>query len=315
MRLLLTTVLTVALALPAPAPSRAAATPDILKALPAGDAVAVADPARLFGKVLPEALSGLPEYRGKFDAAVASMKADFGLDLSAMTSAGASVFLGTDGSMDWVAVMTGDFGALATENALATRLDAYVASHPKYRVRKEMRDGIAMFALPETTGSGTVREDVAVALVDASTVAYGTPAAVRRALGVRKGAERSAAQTAALVEALALADASAPLRFGMPAPQAVVAAEMKRDPNNPFLKTLAKVRLLFGALAPSSGGTSMTLTARAASAAESQEVGLVLSGLIGIGQQLSATKPELAALFDRMTVTTAATDATLTAKF
>ncbi len=296
-------------------PSRAATTPDILEALPAGDGVVVIEPKALFGTVLPAAVAGLPEYRDKLNAAVASMKSDFGLDLANLRSAGISLFVGADATTSWVAVMTGDFSAIASNEALAAKLDAYSKLHPRISVRKLTHEGSTYFLLPETTGSGVVREDVAVALLDGSTAAYGTPSAVRRAIDVRRGAAPAASSVAALTDALALADRAAPLRFGMPAPQSLIAAEMKRDPGNPFLKTLSNVRLLFGTLATTSNGAEMKLTARASTADQTGSIAALLSAIIGLGQQATGSKPELAAVFDRMTVTTAAPDATLTAKF
>ncbi|MBK6312833.1 MAG: hypothetical protein IPF53_00550 [Blastocatellia bacterium] len=296
-------------------PSRAATTPEILKDLPAGDGVIVIEPKALFGKVLPAALAGLPEYRGKVDAAVASMNSDFGLDLANLRSVGVSLFVGADATTSWVAVMKGDFAALAAGDALAAKLDVYSKTHPRFAVKKVIHEGVPHFVLPETTGAGVVREDVAVALLDESTAAYGTPSAVRRAIDVRRGAAPSASTVSALTDALALADPAAPLRLGMPVPQALIAAEMKRDPGNPFLKTLSNIRLLFATIAASSDGAAMKLTARASTAEQTESVAAVLSAIIGLGQQATATKPELAALFDRMTVTTSAPDATLTAKF
>ena len=296
-------------------PSRAATTPDILKALPAGDGVVVIEPRALFGKVLPAAVAGLPEYREKLDAAVASMKSDFGLDLANLRSAGVSLFIGADATTSWVAVMTGDFPAISSSEALGAKLDAYARSHPRISVRKQSHEGSTYFLLPETTGSGVVREDVAVALLDGSTAAYGSPSAVRRAIDVHRGAAPAASSVTALTDALALADPAAPLRFGMPAPQSLIAAEMKRDPGNPFLKTLGNVRLLYGTVAATASGAEMKLTARASTADQTGPIGALLSAIIGLGQQATGSKPELAALFDRMTVTTAAPDATLTAKF
>jgi hypothetical protein len=297
-----------------PSTARAVATPDILKALPAGDGVVVIEPKALFGNVLPAALAGLPEYRGKVDAAVASMKADFGLDLANLRSVGVSLFVGADATTSWVAVMHGDFATITTSDALAAKLDAYSKSHPRISVRRTTHEGSTMFVLPETTGSG-VRENVAVALLDSSSVAYGTPSAVRLAIDVHRGATPSAASVAALTEALALADPASPLRFGMPAPQAMIAAEMKRDPGNPFLKTLGNVRLLYGTFAATPDGATMKLSARAISGDQTESIGGLLSAMISLGQQATGRKPELAALFDRMTVTTTAPDATLTAKF
>lgn len=298
-----------------PTPSRGATTPEILKALPAGDGVVVIDPKALFGKVLPAALNSVPEYRGKVDAAIASMNSDFGLDVANLRSVGVSLFVGEDASTSWVAVMSGDLSAVATSDALATKLDAYAKAHPKFTVRKMVHEGGTLFVLAEATGSGATRENIAVAILDGTTAAYGTPSGVRRAMDVRRGSAPSAATVTALTDALALADAGAPLRFGMPAPQALIAAEMKRDPNNPFLKTLASVRLLYGTLGATSDGAALKLTARASSADQTEEVAAVLSAIIGLGQQATGSKPELAALFNRMAVTSAAPDSTLTVKF
>lgn len=315
MRAILTSAVLFSLFLVVPSPSQAASTPDILKSLPAGDGVVVIEPKALFGKVLPAALASLPEYGGKVDAAVASMKSDFGLDLANVRSVGISLFVGEDATTSWVAVMTGDFAGIATTDLLAAKLDAYAKTHPRIAVRRMTHEGSILFVLPETTGSGAVREDVAVALLDASTAAYGTPSAVRRAIDVHRGAAAAASSVAALTDALALADPAAPLRFGMPAPQGLIAAEMKRDAGNPFLKTLSNVRVLFGTLATTANGTELRLTARATAADQTASIGSVLTAIIGLGQQATGSKPELAALFERMSVSTAASDATLTAKF
>lgn len=299
----------------APVQSHAATTPEILKALPVADGVVVIDPKALFGKVLPAALGSLPEHRGKLDTALSSMKSDFGLDVASLRSMGISLYVGADATTSWVAVMSGDFSAIGNSDALATRLEGYAKSHPRFSVRRMSHEGSTVFALPETTGSGSVREEIAVALLDSSTAAYGTPSAVLKAVDVHRGAAPSASTVTALTDAVALSDAGAPLRFGMPVPQALIAAEMKRDPGNPFLKTLSDVRVLFGTVAATSDGAALKLTAKAGTAEQTASVAAVLTALVGLGQQATGSKPELAALFDRMTVTSAATDATLTARF
>ncbi|MCC6743040.1 MAG: hypothetical protein IT175_04185 [Acidobacteria bacterium] len=311
MRLLLISAFLLSSTILLPGPTRAATTPEILQALPAGDGVVVIEPKAFFGKALPAALGQMPEHRSRLDTEVANIRTDFGIDLASMRSIGVSLFVGADASTSWVAVMTGDLSAVASEDALASKLDAFSRTHPKYSVRKVTHEGKVLFVLPETTAPGAVREDIAVAILDGSTAAYGAPEAVKRAIDVHRGAAPAASSVAALTDALALADPGSPLRFGMPAPQALIAAEMKRDPNNPFLATLANVRMLFGSL----DATSLKLTARASTAAQTTEVAAVLSAIIGLGQQATGSKPELAGLFDRMSVSSTVPDATLTAKF
>ena len=90
-----------------------------------------------------------------------------------------------------------------------------------------------------------VQPGTAVAVVDASTALYGSPAAVRRAIDARKGKAPAVASSGTLVDAYGQSDPTRPVRLGLLL-DSVVKAQLAADPTDPFVKMLAPIRYVFG---------------------------------------------------------------------
>jgi hypothetical protein len=291
----------------------ASPAPELLRALPDGDVVVTLDVATLLDKAIPAVLASRPESKAKLDANVAKLRADFGLDLRQVRRAAlsASLFAGT--RTEWVAVLDGAFDALAAPGALARALDDFAKREPRYAVRADAYEGATVYVLPEKLAEGGTAERSAVAVLDAHTALYGTPEGVRRAVAARAGKAPSAAANALLVEAYEQSDAASPIRFGMTL-DAVVQAQRQADPNDPFLKTLASVRYLFGSLGlAGTSGVALRVTSRASKPDDARSLLTTLKGLVDLGRSQTADKPEFAGLFDLLTVTASGNDVVLAA--
>jgi hypothetical protein len=293
-----------AVALASAATARPApATPALLAALPAGDAIATVDVATLVNTTLPTVLADKPESRQKLEANIASIKTDYGVDLRQVRSAAISSSLG--GRMEWVAALDGPFDALARPEAAAAAADRYVKLHPSLTVKTESREGVAIYVFSPATGAG---DATAVAILDATTALYGAPDGVRKAIDAKKGKAPNAASNATLVAAYGESDASAVVRYA-----AIVPAELTAGAgSDPFAKSLAAIKSIFGSAAIGADKSfNMKTTARTASADDAKSVRATLESLVAFGRQLTGNKPDLAALVDLVSVTTAGNDVLL----
>ena len=296
-----------------PAAAAPPAAPELFRSLPAGDALVTIDGAALFGKMLPTLLASRPDTAKRVDAQLARWRDDFGVDLrqARQVALSASLFEGTE--REWVAAVDGAFDAVAAPGALAARLETFVKRETRFAVRSESREGVAIYVLPEKEADGRVREEQAVAILDARTALVGTPTAVRRAVDARKGKAPSAADTATLVDAWSQSAATSPVRFGLLV-EPLIKAEMARDPNNPFLKSVAGARFMFGTagLTPD-GGLALAVTTRTNTPQDARNVLGTLQAFVELGKQLTADKPDLAALLDLVRLDAAGNDVLLTA--
>jgi hypothetical protein len=296
-----------------PAAATPPAAPELFRSLPAGDAVVTVDGAAVFGKALPALLASRPDTAKRLEASLARFRDDFGIDVrqSRQVALSATFFDGTE--RQWVAAVDGAFDAVAAPGALAARLDAFVKRETRFSVRPETREGVTLYVLPEREADGRVREEQAVAILDARTALVGTPAAVRRAVDARKGKAPSAAASAPLVEAWSQSSASSPVRFGMLV-EPLNKAEIERDPNNPFLKSVAGARFMFGTVGTTAdGGVALAVTTRTGTPNDAKSVLATLEAFVELGKQLTADKPDLGALVELVQLTTSGSDVLLTA--
>jgi hypothetical protein len=95
---------------------------------------------------------------------------------------------------------------------------------------------------------------------------------------------------------------------------AVVKAQTVVDPNDPFLKTLAGVRFVFGTLGLSgAGGLALRITSRAAKPDDAKSILTMLKGLVDLARAQTSDKPDLASLLSLLTVTSAGNDVVISA--
>jgi hypothetical protein len=296
-----------------PAAAAPPAAPDLFRSLPAGDAVVTVDGGAVLGKALPALLASRPDTAKRLEAHLARFRDDFGIDLKQARQAALSASLFDGASREWVAAVDGAFDAVAAPGALGTRLDAFVKRETRFSVRPETREGVTLYVLPEREADGRVREEQAVAVLDAKTALIGTPAAVRRAVDAHKGKAASAAASAALVEAWSQSSAASPVRFGMLV-EPLIKSELQRDPSNPFLKSVAGARFMFGTLGlAGDGGLALSVTTRTGTAEDARSVLATFEAFVELGKQLTADKPDLAALVDLVRLSASGNDVLLTA--
>lgn len=296
-----------------PAAAAPAEAPELFRSLPAGDAVVTVDGAAVFGKALPALLASRPDTAKRLEASLTRFRDDFGIDVrqSRQVALSATLFEGT--AREWVAAVDGAFDAVAAPGALAARLDAFVKRETRFSVRPETREGVTLYVLPEREADGRVREEQAVAILDARTALVGTPGAVRRAVDARKGKAPSVAASAALVEAWSQSNATSPVRFGMLV-EPLIKAEIQRDPNNPFLKSVAGARFMFGTVGlAADGGLALAVTTRTGTPDDARSVLATLEAFVELGKQLTADKPDLAALVGLVRLNASGNDVLLTA--
>lgn len=291
----------------APARPAAPAAEDLLRSLPAGDAVATIDVATLLSKTLPAVLASRPESQQKLDTNIARIQSDYGIDIRQVRGAALSAsFAG--GGMSWVAAVDGKFDGLTSPEALSRAAAQFVKTYPAYTVATETHEGTTVHVFPRT--GGAARDTIAVAVLDATTALYGSPEGVRGAISARKGKGPAAASQTPLVDAWRQADPGAVVRFATILPRQLVADAG----SDPFAKSLAAIRAVFGSAGVGSdNGLALKTTARTGSAEDAKSVHATLTALVGLGRQLAANQPELAVLADYVSVTTVGADVQLNA--
>lgn len=293
-----------------PATGAPAAAPEIFRSLPGGHIVLTVDTKTVLDRAVPAVLANRPEPAKRFEANLAMLREDYGLDLRQTRNLALSASVGADGKLDWTAVLDGAFDALAAPGALSSRLGAYTKRAPQYSVRTETYEGVTFYALPERMPNGQQRERMAVAVLDGQTALVGTPAGIRRAVDVRKGKAPSVTENAALVEAYEQSDAASPIRLGLLIPPSLI----EDDPNNPFASTLESIRYVFGSLGVAGdGGVAMRLVSRARTPGDTKNIQNALQSLVDLGRSFTGEKPDLAALVDRITVSSSGSDVTVAA--
>lgn len=295
-------VIVAALAVAAPARPAAPSAEELLRSLPAGDAVATVDVATLLSKTLPTVLASRPASKEKLDTNIARIESSFGVDVRQIRAAALSASM-AGGQTNWVAALDGKFDGLTSPEALSRAAEQFVKSYPQYTATTETYEGATIHVFPRT--GGAARDTIAVAVLDATTALYGSPEGVRAAIGVRKGKGAAAASQTPLVEAWRQADPGAVIRFATILPRELVADAG----GDPFAKSLAAIRSVFGSAGVGSdNGLALKTTARTGSAEDAKSVHATLTALVGLGRQLAANRPELAALVDYVSVSTAGVD-------
>lgn len=285
-------------------------TPDLFRMLPPGDAIATIDVPEMLDRTLPVVLANRPESKKKLDDNIARLKSDFGLDLHTVRRLAISGSPLNAVSAEWVAVLDGPFDNIAKPGALAASLSDYAKRNPRYSVREERRESLTVYVIPEANAAGASVDKFAVAVLDPSHLAWGTPAGVRSAVDVRAGKLAGIASASPVVEAWSASAATAPVRFGLVLPPSLVNEEMQRDKDNPLWKSLAGVRFFFGTLGLENGkDVAARVTARNATTQDARATAATFQALLEFGK--SVTKDETAALLDLVTIAIEGDEVTL----
>lgn len=262
--------------------SAAPAATYLLASLPASDAVVFIDAQRLLTDSIPSLLAGSPTLLARVNAEIDKFKEKTNIDLRNFDSVAIGArFKASDKNKDFkVVVLTqGRFDANTVLDAAlgtATRDGLY----PQERVI----NGRSIYALsrrrqqvaetPETTANEkptTDSNDMALAVVDANTLAFGDLQSVRSALDI--SAERVSDD---LVQ-LATRTPNAVVSFSGNVP-AFFSDQFARD-TDPLAKNFAAIRQVYGSITTTGTDAETTVTLRAENAAQAQEIGKAVNAL------------------------------------
>ena len=284
----------------------ATAATGLLASLPASDAVMSIDVRRLLNDALPRAYNNNPAELARINSEIDKFKADTGLDARAVerlvvgvsykeTAAGKTL-------VETVAIARGNF-----KNA------SFAPSKNRGQEQKYAGKTIQVFnvdAQVKLLGLFSMRvTDVAVAVLDANTVAVGKLERVRAAIDAQAGRGRVAPE----ITALATRDANAILGAGGNVPASLT---QNLDMGN-ISKSIASVRQFYSTLGTTANGFNMLTALRTESAGAAQSLSTMIAGLkqlapYALGQMPAARQRPLRSLVENTKVNTEGNDVLIT---
>lgn len=246
-------------------------------ALPASDAVVLVEMRRLLNDALPRALASDAPRLASINADIDRFKTQTGIDPRAFeTLAVGSRFVELPGDKlkldHTVAVGRGTFSS-ATYVAAGT-----AAAHGNHREERHAGRAVHVFTLNERMklfGLVDMRvSELAVAELDAQTLAVGEPAAVRAAIDASQGRGRIRPTDLAVLSQPRAAETL--VAFGAKAPPS-----LSRDveAGNPFDEALASMREVYGTLNSTAAGFGLLANVRTPGAAQARSLGGTLTNL------------------------------------
>ena len=260
----------------------APATSTLMSSLPQSDAVVHVKMKQLLNEAMPRILANNPTKLSEVNATMDRFKDRTGLDprMFEQIAVGVKFTYPAEGvtKVQSVALANGSFSAAAMMAA------GRVASNGKYREEKHRDKTIYVFTLDESIrllGVFSFRiGELAVAPLDANTLALGDPAGVRAAIDV-SGSRKNA--NAELI-ALASRDPNAIIGFGSNMSEQLVSnLDIGNAPIAADLKTLRQV---YGSVSTTATDLQLFLGARAVNANAAKSLGDTLEGLKQFGALL-----------------------------
>lgn len=291
----------------AAAASSAQAAAGLLASLPASDAVMSVDVRRLLSDALPRAYNNNPAELARVNSEIDKFKTSTGLDARSIerlvvgvsynqTAAGKTL-------VETVAVARGNF-----KNAAS-----FAPSQGRMQEEKYAGKTIQVFnvdAQVKLLGLFNMRvTDVAVAMLDANTVAVGKLERVRAAIDAQAGRGRVAPE----ITALATRDANAILGMGGNIPASLT---QNLDMGN-ISKSIASVRQFYSTLGTTTSGFNMLTALRTENASAAQSLSTMITGLkqlapFALGQMPAARQRPLRSLVENTKVNTEGNDVLIT---
>ena len=278
---------------PAPAAAASASQPAqaaLLASLPASDAVLVVDTRRLLTEGLPRAFNNNAAELARVNAEIDDFRKRYGLNARDFerVAVGTSFSQTATGSttLDTVAVMQGRFDAGAMVGA------ARVAANGKHREERHGGKTIHVFELNEQPrvrllGLFSVRlTELAVAQLDANTLALGKLSRVRAAVDAAAGRGRLSPEIAAL----ATRNPAAIIGAGGNVP-----VETTRGldlMNAEISRSVASIRQFYGSLAATESGFRMQTVLRTETPGAARTLGETIGGLKQFAPFLISRMPE-----------------------
>ncbi|HEY0547622.1 MAG TPA: hypothetical protein VGC91_19735 [Pyrinomonadaceae bacterium] len=317
------------------------ATNDPLAVLPESDGVVTIDAQRLLNDMLPQVLADNPTKLAEINARIDQAKTRTGIDVRAFERVAVGMrFVNTTPdklAVESVALARGSFNSQAMINA------GLLATKDKYKYTEQKYGGKTLYVfnadelfgkaqLPQATIDAETRKaggkaaqvaddllqkimnfkgEVAVAALDANTLAIGQPARVRAAIDAGAGRGR----VAAALTQLATRTPDAVIGFGANAPSNV-SKYFGLDPTDDISKTIDTIRQVYGSVTSTGGGFEMQAFARTDTQAQAQEVYNTLAGFKDLGgffvSNLSGDKGKLAkSALENLKITKAANEVQL----
>jgi hypothetical protein len=256
--------------------------------LPASDAVALIELRRLLNEAVPRALAGDAARAAQVNADIEQFKTRTGIDARAFESlaVGTRAVQLPSGATKLdhvVAVARGAFDEAAIVAAGRAAAGTSYASAPHAGKTVHVfgvNDQLKLFGLVRLRVS-----ELAVAALDANTLAVGEPAAVRAAIDAQAGRGRV---DAALMNTPRTADDLVVFAGNVP-PGALTGVDVGLPEVN---RSIASIRGFRGALMMTAGGFAMTTALRSATAADAQRLGQTVEALRAIAPGLLAQAGE-----------------------
>lgn len=294
---------------PGSATSAQAATTaaSLLASLPTSDAVMSVDVRRLLGDALPRAYNNNPAELARVNSEIDKFKASYGLDARQVErlAIGVSYKQTATGKtlVETVAVARGNFKAapsFATANRPAQEQKYAGKTIQVFNVGAEVKV-LGLFKMHLT--------DVAVAMLDANTVAVGKLERVRAAIDAHAGRGRVSPE----ITALATRDANALLGMGGNIPASLT---QNLDMGN-ISKNIASVRQFYSTLGTTASGFNMLTALRTESAGAAQSLSTMIAGLkqlapFALGQMPAARQRPLRSLVENSKVNTEGNEVLIT---
>ena len=269
-------------------------TANIFAYVPATDGILVVDTNRLLNETLPRVFAGDAAKLAQINSELDKFKTQTGIDARAfdrlVVSARYTYPSPNVTKLEPVAIAQGKFDAKAL--VLAGRLAAKEkAREEKYRgatiVILAINDQIKLFGLWNMHV-----KDLAVAALNANTVAVGTPATVRAAIDAGRTPRRNGAD----LVALATRDSQAVIGFGANVPKALWSnLNLGTDA---MAQDASSIRQAYGSVGTTATDVSLVIVARTETPAAAKNLGETLTGLKQLAgllvMRMSADKRELA---------------------
>ena len=264
---------------------RAQVANDLLTKLPASDAVMYVDAERTLTQVLPRLLVNNQAHLTQINGDIDRFRERTGID--------ARTFKRVAVGMRFVEVGAGNVDvqsvaiASGTFNPGVMTAAARLASNGKYREEKYAGKTISLFTLSEQVkllgvmnmGAG----EIAVAPLDATTLAIGQAAGVRAAIDAAQGRNRASAD----VINLATQSSNAFFGFGGNVPASFV--QGLDFPNEEIKRGVASIRQVYGSVGTTAKGFQVLTTARTAEAGAAQSLGNMIDALRQLAPLLTGT--------------------------
>ena len=263
-------------------PGRGNVAKDTLSFLPASDGVMVIDVRRLLNETLPQVFAGDSAKLAQINSEIDKFKTETGVDARALNR----VVLGSRyvypsanvTKLETVAIVRGAFDTKAI--AVAGRAKA----QGRYREEKYRGTTIMIFGINDqirVLGLWKMRvSDLAVASLDAQTLAIGEPATVRAAID----AGRAGARANTSLVALATRDPNAVLGFGGNiTPQLTANLNVGTDA---MAADVRSIRQVYGSLGSTQANLSLTLVARTDTPTSAKNLSDTITGLKQLGAVL-----------------------------